>query len=930
MIRKYLPLSLLILIISSIVGVNYAPHTWLTGWDALHPEFNFLLNIQRSIFAVWQEYQGTGLLGGMGHAADLPRQLILWMASIVVPAPMLRYLWTFCMLTSGTIGMYVFLHHVLQTEKKLGAFFGALFYLTNLATIQMFYTPFEPFVTHFGFLPWLFYTAMLASDYPSRKTYIRFSLISLLSLTQGYVPTIFVVYCLGLGLWSLFKLVTVRTKSVLRSIGILWAITIALNAFWLLPFSYFTATGSQVTMQAKINQMATDEVYLRNRAYGTLIDSLTLKGFWFDTFDFDVRQGTLTPLLGYWQKHANQTPVVVASGLVVAITLAGACHILKNKKRSWYWMVGLYIFSILMLTTDTPPFSWINDVMRRSIPLFYEVFRFPFTKFAIIAGFSYSLLFAVGILTLVRLWNTRYIRAAIYICTFGLIMFQSYPVLTGNLFYPAIRESIPKEYFDLFSYLATKPDSWRIANLPQTSFWGWTYQRWGYTGSGFIWYGIRQPILDRAFDVWSAYNENYYWELSHALYAKNPTLVNQILTKYDIHYILLDTNIVAATNARGLFIDETTQLMTQIPSVHLVRQFNTLYLYEKTDRTSNQFVSLKQNLPQVSPTYRWTNTDIAFAQLADYISDPTNSNTTYPFRTLSTNRSVSEREFTVTESDESIVIGSTVVAISAAIQKSQNEVYDSVKTQDLSASAVKLCGADTQPTSPAKTLQDGILEFTSTGNRGCLSYSLNTLSHKYGYLITVESRHVTGRPLLFSLINTTARHTELETYLSTNPDWETSYFILPPLAPDGMGYTVYAANDSIGKYPSVNDLRRIRIYRIPYDDMVNMHTGNRILGSSPRMTTNVDHPNPAWYSVKLITDTRSPTTLILSQSYDSGWIAWSGGKVLPHVLVNNWSNGWTIDPGTNSTIYIFFWPQLLEFAGFILLPIPFLVSLRSS
>ena len=44
-----------------------------------------------------------------------------------------------------------------------------------------------------------------------------------------------------------------------------------------------------------------------------------------------------------------------------------------------------------------------------------------------------------------------------------------------------------------------------------------------------------------------------------------------------------------------------------------------------------------------------------------------------------------------------------------------------------------------------------------------------------------------------------------------------------------------------------------------------------------------------------------------------------------HVLVNNWENGWTIDPGTNGTIYIFFWPQLLEFLGFALLPIPFLV-----
>ena len=70
--------TIVILIITSFVAFkNYTPNTFLTGWDNLHPEFNFKLNIERSLNAVWQEYQGVGLLGGMSHAADLPRQFIL-------------------------------------------------------------------------------------------------------------------------------------------------------------------------------------------------------------------------------------------------------------------------------------------------------------------------------------------------------------------------------------------------------------------------------------------------------------------------------------------------------------------------------------------------------------------------------------------------------------------------------------------------------------------------------------------------------------------------------------------------------------------------------------------------------------------------------------------------------------------------------------
>ena len=42
-------------------------------------------------------------------------------------------------------------------------------------------------------------------------------------------------------------------------------------------------------------------------------------------------------------------------------------------------------------------------------------------------------------------------------------------------------------------------------------------------------------------------------------------------------------------------------------------------------------------------------------------------------------------------------------------------------------------------------------------------------------------------------------------------------------------------------------------------------------------------------------------------------------------LVNNWANGWTVK--NSGTIYIFFWPQLLEWFGFLLIPLPFVFLL---
>jgi hypothetical protein len=79
-------------------------------------------------------------------------------------------------------------------------------------------------------------------------------------------------------------------------------------------------------------------------------------------------------------------------------------------------------------------------------------------------------------------------------------------------------------------------------------------------------------------------------------------------------------------------------------------------------------------------------------------------------------------------------------------------------------------------------------------------------------------------------------------------------------------------------------------------------------------------------------------TLVLSQSFDNGWIALGPTKTFPfikpignHVLVNNWENGWQLSSkqttNTQLTIILFYWPQILEWIGFVILPIPFLVLL---
>ncbi|MEK7587988.1 MAG: hypothetical protein AAB457_04185, partial [Patescibacteria group bacterium] len=525
----------------------------------------------------------------------------------------------------------------------------------------------------------------------------------------------------------------------------------------------------------------------------------------------------------------------------------------------------------------------------------------------------------------------------------------------------------------LFSWFDKQNHNERVAIFPIQTFWNWTYYTWGYQGAGFLQFGIPQPILDRDYDRWSKFNENYYWELSRAIYTKDPIAVESVFSKYDIRYILLDENVISRDNNRSLYIDETKALISQIPTVTVAQSFGNITVYERNYKTLQSFVSLKTNLPTVSPTYKWTDNDVAYQELGDYIADESCHVSrvacrVFPFRSLFTKRSVDEREFKISETDSQITIGDLKEATSASIIKRDALVFEATDSATLNPKAVIPCGVVGKGTAQASTIGSSTasdtgnqtikpdhstsLRFTSKNQRGCLSFDISQLPHKNSYLVAVESRHVSGRPLLLAFINDTARHVEMETYLDHRNSkkgltfsgqnlWTTNYFILPPLVSDGLGYTVYISNDAIGNQETVNDIKSITFYRIPYQELVTLHSaGVQSLSAETQpqgRALSVEHPNPAFYEVSMrqcttCTDTSDALTLILSQAFDPGWLAFTKTTTFPflqpirsHVLVNNWSNGWILNP-TNQTIILFFWPQLLEWIGFLLLPIPFMLT----
>jgi len=592
------PIFFLILITLTLSYLNYDKGTYLSGWDNLHPEFNPSLYLKRNLFAVWQEYQSTGLLGGMAHAADLPRVILIYLVSLtnLVPNNLIRYLTTFLPLVLGPIGVHLLLKQIFVNSKlshksiQSSTFLAGLFYLLNLSTLQTFFIPFETFTWFYGALPFLIYFLLVYFKTPKLSNFLRLFLISFLSGTAFYVETLFLVFLICL--IPFFIEHVFRTKKYfVNSLHVIQSgLAIILpHLYWLLPVAFFVFTNSQIATQNHINSISSIETYYRNLEFANPKSLLTLHSYLFKYLDLGINN-KYDFLLGPWLNHLN-SPTITAIGIFFGvIILLGIYYSLKTKLAYHRSFLGILAFCSFFLLGG-------GLLINSTIPLIGELLRSPYTKFSLPLAFSLSYFFAVGIIFILDIFaflDTR-LTYNLTLFTFAFLLFTYMsPAFSGNFTNKNMRVNIPSEYFELFEYLNNKPADHRIANFPQHTFWGWNYYSWGHRGSGFTWYGIKQPILDRAFDVWEKTSQDYYEEISTALYSQNHQKFNETIDKYNIAHLLLDTSVIAPDTKASLGTNYLDRIIATSEQYELEKTFsNHLLLYKNKNHKSKDFLSSK-------------------------------------------------------------------------------------------------------------------------------------------------------------------------------------------------------------------------------------------------------------------------------------------------------------------------------------------------
>jgi len=891
-LKKHLTLIILLFILVMVCVANYVPNTWLTGWDNLHSEFDFALNARRAFNSVWQEYQGLGLLSGMAHAADFFRVIFLWLMSLVIPNQFSRYFYHFLMLFIGALGVYFFSKNIvlakLTKNKREISLVAATFYLLNFGTVQYFFTPFEPFSTFWGFFPWEIYVLLQYLFSPSRRNLLILAVVNLAASAQAYVQPLFVVYGSVVALLSLGYLRRIWSLAALKTVALAGLVIFLINSYWILPNAYFVFTKVQVTQNSMNNRMNTERFFQWSKSHGTVKDFLLLRNI---PYDESATEDNGIDYMLPWRDYFTYPLVEAAS---IGLFLLGVLGLLLRRKWRSYFLAP-FILLMVGLLSQTPFIDLANWALRQ-LPLVSQILRNPFTKLVVPLIFLISVGIALSLESVIERLKKHFVFSQEVISLFFVLtIYISLPTFSGNLFSGKVRQRIPAEYLALFEYFGQQEKTSRIMNLPQDSFWGWGSYRWGSLGSGFLWYGIEQPIMDRAFDVWSSELEGYYWELVYALRTKNQPLFNQVVDKYSIGYILYDRSYSPSDQLDLRNLRKQQDLLTNSSQYSLVWSQGNLFVYKVN--LAQPWLKVQADLPTVK-TEPFMHFDRAYLEKGNYINSES-AVYLYPNSSFFSSRFASEADFKF--------LGTGVPKSGAAANL--------ITTRPYEESSYYLNPSQGISGQTFQTQESGTLK-TIAKNQSLDTWWSFPEASSSAYLLKITSRTVSGFPLTLTVTTLKDQQKYLLTLLNQHSEWQSQYWVLPPFEKFDQGIEIRLNNHSYNSTASVSEVREIYLAPINsgafagLDESTNSQPVTNALSTQAR--------NYWLYKTQLFGGERQ--TLILSQAFDPGWKAYLNGVELKeHVLVNNWANAWLLPEGASGEIEIIFWPQYLQFIGFGLL-----------
>jgi hypothetical protein len=407
-------------------------------------------------------------------------------------------------------------------------------------------------------------------------------------------------------------------------------------------------------------------------------------------------------------------------------------------------------------------------------------------------------------------------------------------------------------------------------------------------------FGISDPILYRDFDRWSSANEDFYTQASFALYSGNVQDFIDTLKKYQVKYVLLDESIVNPGGTSDILKIPELKSIFAGEGIGKVADFGFLTIYETN--FGGEEVSAHSEFTQTVSDFSYSPVDPEYPN-GDYINSSTNSIRKTP----------------------SLPPEAPIISEDFSVNRGFPNAYN--------------CDLEKDGSVFKSNFSQGILLRAEGGGASCDYLPYPDLKYNQAYILRIAGENRQGRSLKIYLFDESSEVPEIEDILSPG-NFDKNYLIYPKEA-TGSGYILNLETRSFSRIPSENLLSKVEFYPVGSDYLQNFEgfnpgAGQTVIQNNLKITT-IQKTGVWGYKV----ETSGNGLLELGQGFEKGWIGFTIKdyrlKIMEHTKVDSWANGWLVGDTTisnpNSTIYIVYWPQVLEWGGGILGLAAFLILL---
>lgn len=286
-------------------------------------------------------------------------------------------------------------------------------------------------------------------------------------------------------------------------------------------------------------------------------------------------------LLDTWAQNLD-SGIEVFGYLVFFLAVFGIGAAVVKKEKKLYGFIVIFFLSAFFIASSNSLVGGVFDFLRNNVPFLKEALRFPFNKFSTLFSFSIAIFLAYFNYFIFSFSKREALKitTALFFTIFSLVYFL--PAFRGNLINPLMRVNFNPDYFEVFNYFKTQEEFGRVADLPIHSVYGWSYFSFGYQGAGFLWFGIDKPLMNREFDRWQVKNEDYYNEMTWAVYNDNPQALEKVLNKYQIKWLLVNQNVFSPNDFREiLHFDSLEKTLTRVSNLKMDKKIGAnIYIYK--------------------------------------------------------------------------------------------------------------------------------------------------------------------------------------------------------------------------------------------------------------------------------------------------------------------------------------------------------------